>query len=597
MYGCGVMILEGWAGCIPRRSASLRQGSLRLESVGEPERVRMATTRDSGAKQCLEYQCGSSSSVADRTGGRCRQGLAGEVQRSNRSSTRLQTWWQMMFERARPQGALAMVVADLTKRRPPSLHLSHQAGAMPDQRRGHSDIVRYAVRMLTQNILGSTGYLRERRNPARLGGSLFCPGARAHSAHALFLPSLWLNSSFRGKFDYYSQRKFALFVLIPLFSPLLCPPPFIASGLADYDTDTAGPGHLHSTLCCLVAALKGAPLWSTARANTIQATSCPPIRDASVGQAFATPAAPSKQAPILVLPKPSKPFDHPGTCPAKMTSCPPRTMTECITNLRFRFVIVCSLVLFRTLVFLLALSLSFLYRPRFPLVLPVPIFGFSDLPHEAPCHVQPRRPTLTPIGSIATLHGAPPTALPVLTAQQWYNNCGEAVDVKLIRDLTAHRTILAKPGSFQSNGAPHFRISHVLKQTENTPAGHIIHVSISISMSAYKTVPNKQTVPHSLVGITLYGDIANVDSSLPYHHVTYAHDIMTEVCPVCTWCLSRSWKPNTAIATSCQLRLWSPSSHIASHGLVRRTVISLRGSCIYFMLIWIHMRVDFPETG
>lgn len=31
-----------------------------------------------------------------------------------------------------------MVVADLTKRRPPSLHLSHQAGAMPDQRRGHS---------------------------------------------------------------------------------------------------------------------------------------------------------------------------------------------------------------------------------------------------------------------------------------------------------------------------------------------------------------------------------------------------------------------------------------------------------------------------
>lgn len=77
-------------------------------------------------------------------------------------------------------------------------------------------------------------------------------------------------------------------------------------------------------------------------------------------------------------------------------------MTECITNLRFRFVIVCSLVLFRTLVFLLALSLSFLYRPRFPLVLPVPIFGFSDLPHEAPCHVQPRRPTLTPIGSIAS---------------------------------------------------------------------------------------------------------------------------------------------------------------------------------------------------
>ena len=111
-----------------------------------------------------------------------------------------------------------------------------------------TDIVRYAVRMLTQNILGSTGYLREMRNPARLGGSLFCPGARAHSAHALFLPSLWLNSSFRGKFDYYSQRKFALFVLIPLFSPLLCPPPFIASGLADYDTDTAGPGHFHSTL-------------------------------------------------------------------------------------------------------------------------------------------------------------------------------------------------------------------------------------------------------------------------------------------------------------------------------------------------------------
>lgn len=142
-----------------------------------------------------------------------------------------------------------------------------------------TDIVRYAVRMLTQNILGSTGYLRERRNPARLGGSLFCPGARAHSAHALFLPSLWLNSSFRGKFDYYSQRKFALFVLIPLFSPLLCPPPFIASGLADYDTDTAGPGHLHSTLCCLVAALKGAPLWSTARANTIQATSCPVPRN------------------------------------------------------------------------------------------------------------------------------------------------------------------------------------------------------------------------------------------------------------------------------------------------------------------------------
>lgn len=51
----------------------------------------MATTRDSGAKQCPEYQCGSLSSVVDRTEGRCRQGLAGEVQRSNRSSTRLQT--------------------------------------------------------------------------------------------------------------------------------------------------------------------------------------------------------------------------------------------------------------------------------------------------------------------------------------------------------------------------------------------------------------------------------------------------------------------------------------------------------------------------
>lgn len=86
---------------------------------------------------------------------------------------------------------------------------------------------------------------------ARLGGSRFCPGARAHSAHALFLLSLWLNSSFRRKLDYYSPKNIATFffccLIICLF-PFSLPSPFIASGLAEYDTGTAGPGHFHSTL-------------------------------------------------------------------------------------------------------------------------------------------------------------------------------------------------------------------------------------------------------------------------------------------------------------------------------------------------------------
>lgn len=142
-----------------------------------------------------------------------------------------------------------------------------------------TDIVRYAVRMLTQNILGSTGYLRERRNPARLGGSRFARERAPTPPMPFSFPLYGLIPPFEGNSIIIPKENSPFLCLFPSF-PLCFPlPPFIASGLADYDTDTAGTGHLHSTLCCLVAALKGAPLLSTARANTIQATSCPVPRN------------------------------------------------------------------------------------------------------------------------------------------------------------------------------------------------------------------------------------------------------------------------------------------------------------------------------
>ncbi|PYH69953.1 uncharacterized protein BO88DRAFT_271071 [Aspergillus vadensis CBS 113365] len=54
---------------------------------------------------------------------------------------------------------------------------------------------------------------------------------------------------FVGNWIIISQRILLIFLLLANFLfPFSLPSPFIASGLAEYDTDTAGPGHFHFTL-------------------------------------------------------------------------------------------------------------------------------------------------------------------------------------------------------------------------------------------------------------------------------------------------------------------------------------------------------------